>query len=268
VKTQSKYKEEKPEEGDLVRIHYVAMLEDGKVFDSSRARGKVFEFNLGDPDIIDGWNVLIATMALGERSELTVPPEWAYGPSGSPPIVPPSATLTYDVELLDIGRPLDDDDDSKKAKEEEEKDDATILEETGLFWEQEEGKEGGKARGYTWEATGTGNEVCIDVPLPADVKVRDIKVDIKTFKLSCKIAQNTIIDGELFAGIDADISHWDIEKKGKGASLLIYLAKLKKEIKWDTLLADEKNPTEVVDVDAALEFANTKLRKSTDATLK
>ncbi|CAE8646448.1 unnamed protein product, partial [Polarella glacialis] len=71
--------DEMPKEGDLVRIHYIGRLEDSTIFDNSRARGNPFEFHLGEGEVIDGWDMLIGTMSLGERAELVIPPEYAYG---------------------------------------------------------------------------------------------------------------------------------------------------------------------------------------------
>lgn len=276
VTVPSQFPDERPQPGDLVRIHYVGTLEDGSVFDSSRARNKPFEFNLGESQVIDGWDMLIGTMALGERAELSIPPEYAYGDAGMPPVVPPNATLTFDVEILDIGRPIDEDDSEDGGEE------AVALPLEGdprddgskPFWEEDLERESGRGPGYTWQATGTGAEICISVPLQEDTKVKEIRVDVRTHSMTCKIGDKLVLDGEIFAAVDSDDSHWDLERQGKHVSLLIYLAKLDRHLLWKSLLkgGDPKvaqaMDVEVVDVDAALRMANEQSRRQTAAQPK
>ncbi|GMI66359.1 rotamase FKBP 1, FK506 BINDING PROTEIN 62 [Hibiscus trionum] len=91
---------ENPESGDEVEVHYTGTLLDGTQFDSSRERGTPFKFTLGQGQVIKGWDEGIKTMKKGENAIFTIPPQLAYGESGSPPTIPPNATLQFDVELL------------------------------------------------------------------------------------------------------------------------------------------------------------------------
>jgi len=89
-----------PKKGDEVKVHYVGTLQDGSKFDSSRDREKPFEFTLGQGQVIKGWDLGVKTMKKGEVAKFTLAPEFAYGEEGSPPQIPPQATLIFEVELL------------------------------------------------------------------------------------------------------------------------------------------------------------------------
>ena len=90
------------ERGDTVTVHYVGTLEDGKQFDSSRERDEPFVFSLGAGQVIQGWDEGLVGMRVGGLRRLTIPPELGYGKTGSPPVIPPNATLIFEVELLEV----------------------------------------------------------------------------------------------------------------------------------------------------------------------
>lgn len=91
-----------PKKGQRVVVHYVGTLADGKVFDSSRSRGKPFKFKIGHQEVIRGWEEGVAQMSVGQRAKLICSPDFAYGSKGHPGIIPPNATLTFDVELISL----------------------------------------------------------------------------------------------------------------------------------------------------------------------
>ena len=87
-------------------VHYEGKLIDGTVFDASRPRGQPFSFILGKGQVIKGWDLGIEGMAIGEIRRLTIPPEMGYGTAGAGGVIPPNATLIFEVELLAVSRPL------------------------------------------------------------------------------------------------------------------------------------------------------------------
>ncbi|MBX7219864.1 MAG: FKBP-type peptidyl-prolyl cis-trans isomerase [Blastocatellia bacterium] len=90
-----------PKAGDLVVVHYTGWLTNGKKFDSSVDRGKPFKFTLGFGEVIKGWDQGVASMRVGGKRKLTIPPELGYGNRPVGPI-PANSTLVFEVELLGI----------------------------------------------------------------------------------------------------------------------------------------------------------------------
>jgi rhodanese-related sulfurtransferase len=95
----------KAEVGMLVSVHYTGKLEDGTVFDSSIPRGQPFKFTLGQRQVIQGWEQGVLGMLVGETRILTIPPELGYGATGAGAVIPPNATLVFDIELLEVSWP-------------------------------------------------------------------------------------------------------------------------------------------------------------------
>ncbi len=91
-----------PTAGQTVIVHYTGWLEDGTQFDSSVERGQPFSFILGSGNVIAGWDEGLATMKVGGKRQLVIPPDLAYGDAGAGGVIPPGATLIFDVELLEI----------------------------------------------------------------------------------------------------------------------------------------------------------------------
>lgn len=88
--------------GKVVSVHYTGKLQDGTVFDSSIPRGEPITFPLGKGSVIKGWDEGIALMKVGGKAQLIIPPNLAYGESGAGGVIPPNATLVFDVELVSI----------------------------------------------------------------------------------------------------------------------------------------------------------------------
>lgn len=88
--------------GKTVSVHYTGTLTNGSKFDSSKDRGDPFNFKLGAGQVIKGWDQGVAGMKIGGVRKLTIPSDLAYGDRGFPPVIPPKATLLFEIELLGV----------------------------------------------------------------------------------------------------------------------------------------------------------------------
>ncbi len=88
--------------GETASVHYTGWLKDGTKFDSSVDRGQPFSFRLGAGQVIKGWDEGVVGMNIGSKRKLIIPPDLGYGARGAGRVIPPNATLIFDVELLDL----------------------------------------------------------------------------------------------------------------------------------------------------------------------
>mmetsp|Transcript_123278 Transcript_123278/g.239809 ORF Transcript_123278/g.239809 Transcript_123278/m.239809 type:complete len:109 (-) Transcript_123278:75-401(-) len=92
----------KPKPGQQIAAHYTGKLVDGTVFDSSISRGDPLKFKVGQGQVIRGWDEGFLQIGVGEKAIITCPPDYAYGANGAGGVIPPNATLTFEVQLVEI----------------------------------------------------------------------------------------------------------------------------------------------------------------------
>jgi peptidylprolyl isomerase len=93
-----------PTPGKKVTVHYTGWLQDGTKFDSSVDHGQPFTFVIGEGQVIPGWDEGVMSMKVGGKRKLVIPPDLGYGATGAGGVIPPNATLTFEVELLDVAK--------------------------------------------------------------------------------------------------------------------------------------------------------------------
>jgi FKBP-type peptidyl-prolyl cis-trans isomerase len=91
-----------PNLGQIVVVHYTGWLEDGTKFDSSVDRNEAFEVAAGVGQVIAGWDMVLVRMRVGDKVRVTIPPELGYGASGVGGVIPPNATLIFEMELIEL----------------------------------------------------------------------------------------------------------------------------------------------------------------------
>lgn len=242
-----------PPMGARVQIHYVGWLSDGRQFDSSRDRGAPFEFVLGAGTVIKGWECAISTMTVDEVALLRCRSDYAFGPYGFKPLVPPNATLDFEIELLgwedyDSGvqdvdgvNPFDDDDDDNITFDLEQ----TEISELARTSTADAGPARGRATTpsgteYAWEED--ENSVTLFVPLAESLSSRDV---------SCKVSQRTIelevpaagisLSGPLKGSVHSADAYWLIDKDEEGKRCIqVYMDKVDMFPMWSGILLAEQ----------------------------
>jgi FKBP-type peptidyl-prolyl cis-trans isomerase len=91
-----------PEAGQIAVVHYTGRLTDGTKFDSSVDRNEPFEVAAGLGQVIAGWDIALLRMRTGDKARVTIPPDLAYGPGGIQGVIPPNATLIFEMELIEV----------------------------------------------------------------------------------------------------------------------------------------------------------------------
>jgi len=226
----------RPQLGDEVTVHFVGTLEDGSVFDDTRARHEPYTFRVGLGFVIGGWDKGIPTMMKGERSLFTMDPSVAYGAAGAGWKIPPNATVKFDIELLgweeldDMGP-----------------DDIEPEWEAPLVGRDDVG-EGGKdpAGQYSWERNGL--EVLVKAQLPDDTVPKDIVAEFYPHRVSVSVKGSVLLSGTPAIDLDFEECYWDMSREEEILDdpqarlwLLIHLHKKDAEkVRWpDHLLVED-----------------------------
>lgn len=228
----------RPQLGDEVTVHFIGSLEDGTVFDDTRARHEPYTFRVGLGFVIGGWDKGIPTMMKGERSLFTMDPSVAYGAAGAGWKIPPNATVRFDIELLgweeidDMGP-----------------DDVEPEWEAPLVGRDDVGF-GGKdplSGAYSWERKGL--EVLVKAQLPDDTLPKDIVAEFYPTRVLVSVKGVVLLSGTPAIEVDWEECYWDISREEEMQDdpqaklwLLIHLHKKDAEkVRWpDHLLVEHQ----------------------------
>ncbi|CAE7227603.1 FKBP65 [Symbiodinium sp. KB8] len=191
----------RPQLGDEVTVHFIGSLEDGTVFDDTRARHEPYTFRVGLGFVIGGWDKGIPTMMKGERSLFLMDSSVAYGAQGAGWKIPPNATVRFDIELLgweeidDMGP-----------------DDVEPEWEAPLVGRDDVG-EGGKGPNgkYTWERNGL--EVVVKAQIPDDTVPKDIKAEFFPKRIFVSVKGETLLTGTPGLDLDWEECYWDMSRE-------------------------------------------------------
>ncbi|CAK9025757.1 Peptidyl-prolyl cis-trans isomerase FKBP65 (PPIase FKBP65) (70 kDa peptidyl-prolyl isomerase) (FK506-binding protein 65) (AtFKBP65) (Immunophilin FKBP65) (Peptidyl-prolyl isomerase ROF2) (Protein ROTAMASE FKBP 2) (Rotamase) [Durusdinium trenchii] len=225
----------RPQLGDEVTVHFVGSLEDGSVFDDTRARHEPYTFRVGLGFVIGGWDKGIPTMMKGERSLFTMDSSVAYGANGAGYKIPPNATVRFDIELLgweeidDMGP-----------------DDVEPEWEAPLVGRNDVGEGGKDPFGqYSWVRNGL--EVIVKLQLPDDTRPKDVAAEFFPQRVSVAVKGSPVLSGTPAIDLDWEECYWDINREEEIQDdpqaklwLLIHLHKKDAEkVRWPDHLLEE-----------------------------
>lgn len=247
-----------PPIGARVQVHYVGWLPDGRQFDSSRDRGAPFQFVLGAGTVIRAWECAVSTMTVDEVAMLRCRADYAFGPYGFKPLVPPNATLDFELELLgweDYDSGVQDVDGSNPFDDDENDEDVFIdlqqgdIDELARVSAAVEVEDTGPAKGravsaggtaYAWEESEYG--VTLFVQLPEALGSRDVSCTVSQREIRLEVpAAGISLSGPLKGPVHAADAYWLIDKDGEGGRCVqVYMDKVHELPSWGGVLLEEQ----------------------------